>query len=82
MGYIHHPVVGDPLYGRNHLKADLGLDRQFLHAYRLSLEHPISGEPLDFLDPLPADLAERLGRLESDSMGRTSAGEEVISLLL
>jgi 23S rRNA pseudouridine1911/1915/1917 synthase len=82
MGYIHHPVVGDPLYGRNHPKADLGLDRQFLHAYRLSLEHPISGEPLDFLDPLPADLAERLGRLESDSMGRTSAGEEVIRLLL
>lgn len=82
MGYIHHPVVGDPLYGRNHPKADLGLDRQFLHAYRLSLEHPITGEPLDFLDPLPADLAERLRRLEPDSMGRTAAGDEVIKLLL
>jgi 23S rRNA pseudouridine1911/1915/1917 synthase len=82
MGYIHHPVVGDPLYGRNHPKADLGLDRQFLHAYRLSLEHPITGEKLDFLDPLPADLAERLRRLEPDSMGRTEAGDEVIKLLL
>jgi len=82
MGYIHHPVVGDPLYGRKHPKADLGLERQFLHAYRLSLEHPITGEPLDFLDPLPTDLAERLRRLEPDSMGRTPAGEEVIKLLL
>jgi 23S rRNA pseudouridine1911/1915/1917 synthase len=82
MGYIHHPVVGDPLYGRNHPKADLGLDRQFLHAYRLSLEHPITGEKLDFVDPLPADLADRLRRLEPDSMGRTAAGEEVIGLLL
>ena len=82
MGYIHHPVVGDPLYGRNHPKADLGLDRQFLHAYRLSLAHPVTGEPLDFLDPLPADLADRLRRLEPDSMGRTEAGDEVLPLLL
>jgi 23S rRNA pseudouridine1911/1915/1917 synthase len=82
MGYIHHPVVGAPLYGRNHPKADHGLDRQFQHAYRLSLEHPITGEKLDFLDPLPADLAERLRRLEPDSMGRTEAGDEVIKLLL
>lgn len=74
--------MGDPLYGRNHPKADLGLERQFLHAYRLSLEHPITGEPLDFLDPLPTDLAERLRRLEPDSMGRTAVGDEILPLLL
>ncbi|MGB4592695.1 MAG: RluA family pseudouridine synthase [Coriobacteriia bacterium] len=81
MLYIKHPVVGDPLYGRNHPKADLGLNRQFLHAYRLTLEHPITGERLDFLDPLPADLLDRLKRLEPDSMGRTAAGDEVMPIV-
>ncbi|HEX9093876.1 MAG TPA: RluA family pseudouridine synthase, partial [Coriobacteriia bacterium] len=34
MAFIEHPVVGDPLYGRRKVKEDLGLTRQFLHAYR------------------------------------------------
>lgn len=82
MEYIKHPVVGDPLYGRNHPKADLGLDRQFLHAYRLSLVHPTSGETLDFLDPLPEDLARHLRNLEPESMGRTAVGEELWPIIM
>lgn len=82
MVYIKHPVVGDPLYGRNHPKADLGLQRQFLHAYRLSLTHPATGEALDFLDPLTDDLASRLRVLEPESMGRTPAGVEVMPLVV
>ncbi len=82
MDYIKHPVVGDPLYGRNHPKADLGLERQFLHAYRLSFTHPVTGEPLDFLDPLPEDLAGRLRALEPESMGRTPVGDEVWPLIM
>lgn len=82
MAYIKHPVVGDPLYGRNHPKADLGLDRQFLHAYRIAFEHPWSGEQIDLTDPLPPELAERLVRLGPDSMGRTAAGDEVIPIVL
>ena len=39
-----HPCVGDQVYGQRRLKADLGLERQFLHAYRLELEHPVTGE--------------------------------------
>jgi 23S rRNA pseudouridine1911/1915/1917 synthase len=50
---IGHPVAGDRDYGRPGL---LGLRRQFLHAERLALAHPISGEPLDFRSPLPPDL--------------------------
>ena len=82
MLYIDHPVVGDPMYGRRRPKADLGLERQFLHAYRIAFEHPATGETIDLLDPLPADLAEPLSRLQPESMGRTAAGDEVMPLVL
>jgi 23S rRNA pseudouridine1911/1915/1917 synthase len=82
MRYIKHPVVGDPMYGRNHPKADLGLDRQFLHAYRIAFDHPQTGERIDLTDPLPADLAERLRALLPESMGRTVAGDDVLPLVL
>jgi 23S rRNA pseudouridine1911/1915/1917 synthase len=81
MAYINHPCVGDPVYGQRKVKADLGLERQFLHAYRLELEHPITGEPMRFIDPLPEDLASRLKRIAEYSNGRTKAGKEVLGLL-
>jgi 23S rRNA pseudouridine1911/1915/1917 synthase len=57
---IGHPVVGDPLYGRG--GAELGLDRQFLHAAELAFPHPVSGEELRFASALPKDLQAALGR--------------------
>jgi len=52
-----HPVVGDRVYGRNHkLAAALGLERPFLHAARLSFEHPSTGARIELEDPLPPDL--------------------------
>ena len=53
------PVSGDPVYGAG---GDLGLERQFLHAHRLRLEHPVTGAELDLTSPLPADLAAALER--------------------
>jgi 23S rRNA pseudouridine1911/1915/1917 synthase len=58
---IGHPVAGDPEYGTPGL---LGLERQFLHATRLALRHPITDEPLEVRSPLPADLAAALERAE------------------
>jgi 23S rRNA pseudouridine1911/1915/1917 synthase len=58
---IGHPVAGDPEYGTAGL---LGLERQFLHATRLALRHPITGEPLEVHSPLPPDLAAALARAE------------------
>ncbi len=49
------PVVGDPVYGQG--RPSRGLDRQFLHAYRLALPHPETGEEMAFESPLPDDLA-------------------------
>jgi 23S rRNA pseudouridine1911/1915/1917 synthase len=81
MAYISHPCVGDPVYGQRKLKADLGLERQFLHAYRLSLQHPVTGVDLQFVDSLPSDLASRLEQIEEYSAGRTEAGDEVFRLI-
>jgi 23S rRNA pseudouridine1911/1915/1917 synthase len=82
MAYIDHAVVGDQLYGSRRIKADLGLERQFLHSYWLRLEHPLTAEELEFVDPLPEDLAVRLASLDDLSLGRTDAGTEVFERLL
>ena len=63
---IGHPVAGDPLYGRREgALARLGLRRQFLHAYRLDIDHPTTGQRLSFRRDLPPDLAEPLARLRA-----------------
>jgi len=54
---IGNPVAGDPEYGN---PGRFGLTRQFLHAARLGFEHPVSGETLNLLSPLPEDLARAL----------------------
>ena len=56
---IELPVAGDPVYG---VKGDLGLERQFLHAYRLGFVHPVTGADVDLESPLPPDLAAALDR--------------------
>jgi 23S rRNA pseudouridine1911/1915/1917 synthase len=61
---IGHPVCGDPEYGTGGRDSILGLERQFLHAARLSFEHPITGVPVEVVSPLPADLQSALERAE------------------
>ena len=56
---IELPVAGDPVYG---VEGDLGLERQFLHAARLAFPHPMTGEPVEAVSPLPADLEAALKR--------------------
>ena len=64
MAHVGHPVLGDPLYGRNKPIGDLGTPgRQLLHAHRLSIEHPVSGEQLVFEAPLPQDIVEWIEKL-------------------
>ena len=56
---IDLPIAGDPVYGSS---GDLGLERQFLHAARLTFEHPFTGERIETESPLPEDLAAALER--------------------
>jgi 23S rRNA pseudouridine1911/1915/1917 synthase len=58
---IGHSVTGDPEYG---IPKRLGLERQFLHAARLAFEHPVTGEPIEVISPLPADLQAALVKAE------------------
>jgi 23S rRNA pseudouridine1911/1915/1917 synthase len=58
---IGHPVAGDPEYGTAGL---LGLQRQFLHAARLAFDHPLTGEHIEVVSELPADLTHALARAE------------------
>ncbi len=58
---IGHPVVGDVRY--DGARQSLPMSRPFLHAEVLELAHPVSGEPLRFESPLPADLEAVLAQL-------------------
>jgi len=52
--WLGHPLVGDRVYGRR--QPTLPIDRHFLHATRLTLHLPSSGEERTFESPLPDDL--------------------------
>lgn len=49
--YIGHPIVGDPVYGYE--KQKFKLNGQLLHAWKLELTHPFTGERMSFEAPLP-----------------------------
>ena len=61
---IGHPVAGDRLYGaaaKNEIQPPGG--RFFLHAHRIRLPHPITGQPVEIESPLPEDLRRWLEQL-------------------
>ena len=64
MAALHHPLVGDPLYGADpRLAEQVGLIRQWLHAMELSFVHPATGEEVRFVSQYPADLQSALEAL-------------------
>lgn len=81
MRHIAHPLVGDPLYGRGSTRANLELDRQFLHSWHVAFEHPVTGAPVVCADELPWDLAAALDELADRSLGRTDAGCVIVPRL-
>jgi 23S rRNA pseudouridine1911/1915/1917 synthase len=64
MQSIGFALVGDTLYGKSHLASVFG--RQALHAYRLGLIHPASGEECEWDAPVPADFAALIARAGID----------------
>jgi 23S rRNA pseudouridine1911/1915/1917 synthase len=60
---IGHPCLGDPVYGGADAAGvvdGVKFERQALHALALTLTHPRSGERLEFIAPLPLDMAAYL----------------------
>ncbi len=75
MAHLGHPLIGDPLYGqrlklppkhteelKNYLRA---FKRQALHAYRLTLLHPIDNQSLTWVAPIPDDLDSLIKAIEA-----------------
>lgn len=74
MQYLKAPMVGDPVYGLRGivphrvmtpvlLEAVLGFKRQALHAIKLGLIHPHTGEPMEWQIELPADMKSLLEKM-------------------
>ncbi|WP_373088192.1 23S rRNA pseudouridine(1911/1915/1917) synthase RluD [Zhongshania sp.] len=78
MAHIKYPLIGDPLYaGRPRLPKGAsevlitqlrGFGRQALHARRLELEHPISGDTMSWEVPLPEDMKGLLAVLSTEDV--------------
>jgi len=79
MAHLRYPLVGDPVYG-GRLRIPAGASdalvlalrqfrRQALHACRLALAHPESGQPMEWASPLPPDLQALLAVLRRDAAG-------------
>jgi 23S rRNA pseudouridine1911/1915/1917 synthase len=74
---IGHPIVGDALYGGVRrrvpaaLRPVLRLERPFLHAERLALTHPRTGQRLEFIAPIPADLSSVIADIVPEEMAGT-----------
>ena len=63
--FAGHPLVGDTVYGRRPRRraSSAAFPRQALHAASLGFVHPVTGAPLRFEAPLPADMTELLESL-------------------
>ena len=76
MQHLRHSMVGDPVYsGRSRLPAGASEEflnilnnfkRQALHAWRLSLNHPETGELMQWEAPLPEDMVELIAGMKED----------------
>lgn len=77
MNHIHYPLLGDPVYGGRLrlpkeatpqlIEAIRGFNRQALHARRLGIQHPASGEYMEWESPLPEDMQYLLASLKQDT---------------
>ncbi len=77
MAHVRHPLVGDPVYGgRLRIPAGCGdelretlrnFKRQALHAGRLGIVHPATGEAMEWQTALPEDMAQLVECLRADS---------------
>lgn len=66
LSHLGFPIAGDDKYGdfaRNKELAKQGLKRMFLHAHAMAFTHPLTGEPLRLMAPLPKELQKFVDQL-------------------
>lgn len=76
MAHLGYPLVGDPQYGgrprppkqasEQFMQIIRGFNRQALHAIRLALVHPRTGEMMEWTAPIPEDMQQLIAVLRSD----------------
>jgi len=69
LSHLGFPIAGDNKYGdfaRNKVLAKQGLKRMFLHAYSIAFAHPLTGEPMRLVAPLPKELESFMAKLDSN----------------
>lgn len=64
--FLGHPIVGDKTYGIKNQK--FNLDGQLLHAYKLELTHPSTGERLKFFADIPEYFSKVLNKLKGQNI--------------
>jgi len=76
MTHLGHPLVGDSVYQRGVQKCALqlrellnGFPRQALHATKLALDHPLTGQRMEWESPLPQDMADLLDQIDEAGDG-------------
>jgi 23S rRNA pseudouridine1911/1915/1917 synthase len=83
LAHLGYPIVGDPLYGGRStvprgcepelVQTLRGFRRQALHAQTLALDHPVSGERLQWSRPPPPDMQDLIDALARDAAGPNQA---------
>lgn len=58
---IGHPIIGDTLYS----EGSPYINRQALHSYYLKIKHPRTGQPMEFIAPLPEDMKFLINQLKN-----------------
>jgi len=66
MAYKRYPLLGDPVYGGRRIHKFKNFNRQALHAASLGLDHPNSGEFMQWTAALPDDMLKLLEELKQD----------------
>jgi len=64
--HLGHPILADPLYGGRRVTgqgAAPPIERLALHAHKLAFAHPVGGQRLELVAPLPADIENALAAL-------------------
>ncbi len=64
VSHIHHPILGDHLYGGRGRDVPITVPRQMLHAWKLAFPHPRTGVMREYMAPPPADFRLALHELD------------------
>jgi 23S rRNA pseudouridine955/2504/2580 synthase len=68
LAHLGFPIAGDDKYGdfaHNKALMKQGLKRMFLHAYSIAFAHPLTGEPMRLVAPLPKELESFIAKLDA-----------------